>query len=146
MEHLFDNSPFRVYAFCVSILVAKLIYSSVYTGLRRREHGSTQNREDADQVGAPDVRLQDHPAVARALRIQRNDAETIPAFFAIGLVYVLTGASGFGAWLWCGLFTLSRIVHTYAYVNSSQPLRGIAFQAGVLALAVMSLIVFFRVL
>ena len=146
MEHLFDNSPFRIYAFCVSVLVVKLLYSAIYTVLRRREHGSTANREDLNVLKTTEVRSQDHPAVARALRIQRNDSESLPAFFAIGLVYVLTGASSFGAWLWCGLFTVSRLVHTYAYVNAIQPLRGYAFLAGSAALAMMSLIVFFRVL
>ena len=144
MEHLFDNSPFRSYAFCVAILVARLIYLSIYTALRG--HGSAQNREDMDQLGSTEVRSQEHPAVARALRIPRNDSERIPAFFASGLGYVLTGASRFGAWLWCGVFTLSRIRRTAAYMNSAQPLSGVSFQAGVVSLGIVSLIALFRVI
>jgi uncharacterized MAPEG superfamily protein len=78
--------------------------------------------------------VQDSPAVARALRIQRNDLENIPLFFAIGLAYVLTGASPIGALVLCWTFTLARIAHTIAYTWNLQPWRAIFYGIGSFAL------------
>jgi glutathione S-transferase len=72
--------------------------------------------------------------VAHALRIQRNDGENIPLFFAIGLVYVLSGASAFGAAVYSWTFTISRLLHWVAYLNHVQPWRAICYFAGYLSI------------
>jgi len=134
MNPLSGNEAFASYAVCSGILVIKMIASALYTGAQRSKVKGYVNPEDARVAGGgAEAAPEEKPAVARALRIQRNDLENIPAFFAIGLVYVLSGASGFGAAAYCWTFTLARVAHTVAYARGIQPARAILF--GVAALA-----------
>jgi uncharacterized membrane protein YecN with MAPEG domain len=139
MEALMANPAFQTYALCAAILGLKMLVSAVYTGTRRTKHRGFINAEDAAVFGPPGAAALEvePPEVAHALRIQRNDLENIPLFFAIGLVYVLTGASPFGAALWCWTFTLARIAHTYFYTKRIQPWRAIAFGVGAFATLMM---------
>jgi glutathione S-transferase len=148
MENLLANPAFRTYAFCSAILVLKMLFSSVYTGTRRSKHQGYVNQEDATVFGPSGAAAADHetPVVAHALRIQRNDLESIPLFFAIGLLYVLTGASPFGAKFFCWTFMLARIAHTYFYTNHIQPWRAVSFIVGASATVLMTLRVLWTVL
>ena len=148
METLLANPAFRTYAFCTAILAFKMLYSAVYTGTRRSQHQGYVNQEDATVFGPAGVTASDHEtaAVAHALRIQRNDIENIPIFFAVGLVYVLTGASPFGAKFFCWIYTFARLAHTYFYVHRMQPGRAISFVVGSTAIALMALRVFWTTL
>jgi prostaglandin-E synthase 1 len=134
MSPLGANEAFESYAVCAGILVIKMIASALYTGAQRSKVKGYVNPEDA-RFGGPDIQAtpEEKPEVARALRIQRNDLENIPLFFAIGLVYVLSGASAFGAAVYCWTFTLARIGHTVAYVRGMQPARALLFGVGALA-------------
>ena len=112
----------------------KGLLSAVYTGLQRRRSQSYTNAEDASSFGEPGTAISatDASAVARALRIQRNDAENIPAFYAIGLIYVLSGATPNGAFWYMWTYTAARILHTFAYMFELQPLRSIGVLVGLL--------------
>jgi uncharacterized MAPEG superfamily protein len=139
METTLANPAFRTYALCTSILVLKMLFSAVYTGTRRQKHRGYVNPEDARVFGAGAKAGEgESPAVAHALRIQRNDIENIPAFFAVGLVYVLAGASPFGAAAYCWTYTLARIAHTVAYTRHIQPLRAICWIVGSLCVVGMA--------
>jgi uncharacterized MAPEG superfamily protein len=144
MEMLLANPAFRLYALCVAVLGVKMLASGVYTATRRQKVGGFINPEDATTFGTPGAapRAEEAPEVAHALRIQRNDLENIPLFFAVGLVYVLSGASLTGAIILCGLFTVARVAHTFAYVNHLQPARAICFGIG----AVNTLLMIFRII
>ena|SRR5436853_3549562 len=148
MDNLLANPAFRTYAFCCAILGFKMLYSAVYTGTRRSRHQGFINAEDAAVFGPPGATVvaAETPEVAHALRIQRNDLESIPLFFAIGLVYVLTGASPFGAKFFCWTYTLARLAHTYFYQHHIQPGRAISFIVGASATALMALRVFWTTL
>ncbi|MBI3249822.1 MAG: MAPEG family protein [Deltaproteobacteria bacterium] len=134
MEGLLANPAFRTYALCSAILGVKMLVSAVYTGTRRQKVGGFINAEDAKTFGGVGVEAaaMEVPEVAHALRIQRNDLENIPLFFAIGLIYVLTGASATGATILCGIFTAARVVHTIMYTYQLQPARAICFGIGAL--------------
>lgn len=136
MEPLLDTPAFRTYALCSSILALKMILSAFYTGSRRQRHQAYVNPEDAEVFGKGGVRAgtKEAPEVAHALRIQRNDLENIPAFFAIGLVYVLAGATPRGAAAYFWLFTLVRVAHTVVYMRNLQPWRAICYGVGVLCM------------
>ncbi|MDG2305021.1 MAG: MAPEG family protein [Candidatus Binatia bacterium] len=140
MEPFLGNPAFRTYAVCVAILVIKMIASAVYTASQRSRVKGYVNPEDALVAGGAGVTAAEaeQPDVARALRIQRNDLENIPLFFAIGLVYVLLGASPLGATAYFWLFTVSRILHTLVYIRNMQPARAIFWGIGVLCLVGMS--------
>ncbi len=140
MESFGENPAFQTYAICVAILVLKMIASAVYTATQRSNVKGYVNPEDAAVVGGPGVTAAEieQPEVARALRIQRNDLENIPLFFAIGLVYVLLGASAFGAAAYLWTFTIARVLHTVVYMRSMQPARAICWGVSVLCLIGMS--------
>lgn len=136
MESLAANPAFRTYALCAAILALKMLLSAIYTGTRRQKHQGYVNAEDArvfGQAGAA-AGSSEAPAVAHALRIQRNDLENIPAFFAIALIYVLLGASPRGAMIYFWTFTLARVAHTVAYMRNVQPWRAVCFIIGALCM------------
>jgi len=145
MNALLANDAFETYAFCAAILTLKMLGSALYTGYVRSQVKGYVNPEDA-QFGGPDVAAApaEMPEVARALRIQRNDLENIPIFLAIGLLYVLAGGSGFGAFVFCWVFTLARIGHTVAYAREMQPARALLFGAGALMTVLMALNVLWK--
>jgi glutathione S-transferase len=148
MTDLLANPAFETYAFCSAILAIKMLYSGVWAGTRRSKHQGFVNAEDAEVFGPPGATVVaiEPPEVAHALRIQRNDAENIPIFFAIGLLYVLTGAGPWGAWLLCWTYTLARIAHTYCYQNHLQPGRAVSFITGSVAVVLMIVCILWRTL
>jgi glutathione S-transferase len=147
MKLLLANPAFQTYAVCSAILVLKMLFSAVYTGTRRQATQGFINAEDATRFGGGvEAGTVETPEVAHALRIQRNDGENIPLFLAIGLLYVLCGASRGGAFVLCWSFTLARIAHTYFYTRHMQPHRAISFGIAALALVLMSLNVLWKAL
>lgn len=135
MEAIAANPAFRIYALCAAVLALKMLLSAFWTSTCRLRHRSFANPEDAETLGRGAATSgQEHPAVERALRIQRNDLENIPAFFAIGLVYVLLGASSFGAATYFGTYTVARVLHTVMYMAGLQPWRALCYGLGVLCM------------
>jgi uncharacterized MAPEG superfamily protein len=148
MDSLLANPALRTYALCTAILALKMLFSAVYTGTRRQKHQGYINTEDAHVFGAGGAAagLVEAPQVAHALRIQRNDIESIPIFFAVGLAYVLTGASPFGATVYFWTYTLARIGHTIAYTLQVQPYRALCWGLGSLCLVGMAVQIVLAVL
>ena len=142
MEELMQSSAFQSYAVCSAILAIKMLLTGNYTTAQRMRNKGFVNTEDAKSFGGTPSE-QEHPAVAHALRIQRNDLENIPLFFAIGLILVLDGASATGAWWYCWTFTIARLVHWVAYLNHLQPWRAICYFVGYLCILGMAVQVIF---
>ncbi len=139
MDTLAENPAFQTYALCCAILALKLFWSSVYSGVQRQRNQGYTNAEDARVFGAgATAEPQEAPVVAQALRIQRNDAENMPAFFAIGLVFVLSGASPSSAAAYLWTFTVARLLHTFFYTMQMQPWRALSFGVGALSVIGMS--------
>jgi glutathione S-transferase len=143
MTDLMNDPAFRAYAVCSAILAVKMLLSGSYTTLMRLRNKGFVNDEDAKAFGAAGASAVEHPAVAHALRIQRNDGENIPLFFAVGLVYVLSGASAFGAAAYCWTFTIARLLHTVAYTLHLQPWRAICYGVGYAAIVGMAVQIVF---
>ena len=72
----------------------------------------------------------DHPEVARALRAHRNALDTIPIFYALGLLLVLVHGSVLAGGICFGGFVLLRLLHAFFYYRSIQPARSMTFLAG----------------
>ena len=145
MDELAQNPAFRTYATCCAILALKVLFSAFYTGSRRQLSQGYVNSEDAKVFGKPgaNAATAEAPAVEHGLRIQRNDAENIPTFYALGLAYVLSGASANGAFWYCWTYTVARILHTVMYINHLQPYRAICFGVGVLCQVGMAVSILF---
>ena len=129
MNELMANPAFQTYAVCAAILAIKMLLTGNYTAMTRVRNKGFVNPEDAASFGGA-LSEQELPAVAHALRIQRNDLENIPLFWAVGLVFVLSGASPSAAWWYCWTFTIARLAHWAAYLNHLQPWRAISYGIG----------------
>jgi glutathione S-transferase len=143
MTDLLSNPAFHTYAICSAIQAVKMLLSATYTTLMRMQNKGFVNDEDAAAFGAAGANAVEHPAVAHALRIQRNDGENIPLFFAVGLIYVLSGASAFGAAVYCWTFTIARLLHTVVYTLHLQPWRALCYFAGYLCILGMAVQIVF---
>ena len=131
MDFVMTSSAFQTYALCSAILVLKMLYSATYTGVQRQRNQGYVNPEDAKTFGSQGASAgtSEAPAVAHALRIQRNDLENIPAFLVIGLLYVMVGGTA-ASYFW--VFTIARIAHTVCYTLQLQPWRALSFGVGAL--------------
>ncbi len=133
MNELLNNAAFQTYATCSAILAIKMLLTGTYTSVQRMRTKSFVNSEDAKAFQG-NFGEQEHPVVAHALRIQRNDLENIPLFFVIGLIYVLDGATASAAAAYCWTFTIARLLHWIVYLNHLQPWRAICYFVGYLSI------------
>ena len=133
MNELLNNAAFQTYATCSAILAIKMLLTGTHTSVQRMRTKSFINSEDAKAFQG-NFGEQEHPVVAHALRIQRNDLENIPLFFVIGLIYVLDGASASAAAAYCWTFTIARLLHWIVYLNHLQPWRAICYFVGYLSI------------
>ncbi|XP_066291822.1 microsomal glutathione S-transferase 1-like isoform X1 [Branchiostoma lanceolatum] len=127
----FENPVFAAYAAYASLVTLKMFFVVGYTARTRWRVMVFANPEDVKGNKGAVARL-DHPDVERVRRLHRNDLENIPAFLAVGLLYVLTGPSP-GVALWhFRVFTAARCLHTVSYLAAVQPWRALGFIAGIL--------------
>jgi uncharacterized MAPEG superfamily protein len=112
----------------------KMLASAVYTARIRQRARSNIGPGNAAVFGShgASATVDVAPAVDRAIRVRRIDTETIPLFFAVGLLYVLTGACAWGVGLLCGGFTMVRVVHNTPYIMDLRTARAVSFAAGAL--------------
>jgi microsomal prostaglandin-E synthase 1 len=140
---------FKLYAICSSILTLQMLVLGGMTAGTRAKHKGYMNPEDkAVSFGdAHYVEGPDHPDVARIQRAHRNLLETLPMFFALGMIYVLSGAPSTGATACFITFTVCRILHSIVYIKAIQPWRTIFFAIASLSLVaqiVLIMITLFR--
>jgi glutathione S-transferase len=125
------------YSICTVALFLKMLALSSYQGFHRISTLTFTNPEDAGAVGRQPA-AEELPQVRRAARAWLNDLENLPIFFALGIAYVLLGASPAAApWLFL-TFTIARIIHTLMYLLGHQPWRTIAYGVGIGCLLGMS--------
>lgn len=133
MDDLASNPAFTTYAACTAILVVKGLLSAAHTAITRIRSKRFVNPEDAKMLSGTTAES-DPAEVAHLLRVQRNDVENLPPFFALGLVFVVMGATPFEASVYFWTFTVARVAHTLLYVAKLQPWRTVAFFLGVACL------------
>jgi microsomal prostaglandin-E synthase 1 len=131
------NPAFAIYGLTAAVLCLNLLGLWGYSGVVRTGTKTTPNTEDAVTVakGAEVVKA-DPDAVARVLRAHTNAFVNIVPFLALGLLYVLLGASATMAWILFGGFALTRLGHTFAYLGQKQPWRTVMFVLSSTALGV----------
>lgn len=127
---------FKVYAICCIVLSVEMLVLGAMTAARRAKTQGFVNPEDA-KVSFKEAKLAEggeHPEVARIVRAHRNLNESLPLFFALGLILILTGASPLGAQICFGVFTGARVLHAIVYLNGLQPWRTVCFGIGTVSL------------
>jgi len=119
VQSLASNPAFLAYAVSLMVLSLNLLVLWAYSAVVRSKTKTTPNQEDAGR-GATVV-PDSPPEVARVLRAHANAMANIVPFAILGLVYVLAGASGTAAAAIFGVFTASRLAHSFAYLGGRQP-------------------------
>ena len=147
------NPVFATYAIAASLMVLKIMLQGWITVVRMMTNNAGLiNPEDLKPGPAnpkPNPQqLQPLEDVERSRRIHRNDLENIPAFLAIGLVFVLIGPPLAAAqWLMYG-FVVARLLHTFAYSTAQRhEVRAVFYSVGsliVIAMAVWVLLAALR--
>lgn len=140
-----ENPVFVAYAVAAALMVLKLMAQGwVTVVLMIRSDAGLLNPEDlrpspANRSPRPD-QLDPHPGVERSRRMQRNDLESIPAFLAIGLVFVTAAPPAWIATLLFAAFVLARLAHTWAYATAkNHEVRASFFSIGSIVVIVMAL-------
>jgi microsomal prostaglandin-E synthase 1 len=130
------DPQFKLYAICCCILSLQMLVLGGLTAARRAKAQKHLNPEDVavSFKGTTLVGDAEPPDVARIMRAHRNLLESLPLFFALGLIYVLAGGSPLGAQICFGAFTGARVLHSIVYINALQPWRTITYAVGALSL------------
>ncbi|MFG6667472.1 MAPEG family protein [Halomonas sp. HNIBRBA4712] len=128
------------YAVATVLLFVKMLATGLYQGYHRITKMTFKTPEDARMAGKEPA-SEELPQVQQASKAWSNDLENIPIFLALGVAYVLVGASpAFAGWLFMA-FTAARYAHTLAYLAKLQPWRTIAYGVGLLCMIAMSVLI-----
>jgi uncharacterized MAPEG superfamily protein len=145
----FDNPVFATYVIAAAIMGLKLMgqgWITVYHMMTKG--GGFLNPEDQSKGWTnPNPRagqLAPMEATDRSRRMHRNDLENIPAFWAMGLLFVLTAPSLLLTQVFMYGFVAARALHFWAY-STAKPheVRATFYTVGsmiVMAMAVMALL------
>ena len=131
-----SNPVFTTYAIAASLGVLKIMGQGWMTVARMMKvHGGYASPEDAKagrynpnpRPGQTDI----DDYVDRSRRMHRNDLENIPAFLAIGLLFVLVSPPLWLAQVLMYGFVLARALHAWAYATAqSHETRSIFYTVG----------------
>ncbi len=135
--HAYAADPlFKLFAICAAILSLQMLLLAALTPARRAKVKNVMNPEDTvvSPQGSTLIDGAEHPDVARVQRAHRNLNESLPLFFALGLIYVLQGGSLLGGQICFIGFTVARALHSIVYLKALQPARTICYAIGAFAL------------
>jgi glutathione S-transferase len=142
-----ENPVFVTYMIAAAIMVLKVMgqgWMTVYRMLKAE--GGWASPEDLragliNRHPNPE-QLEPNDYVERSRRIHRNDLENIPAFLAIGLLFVAAGPSAWLAGMLMYGFAAVRLLHTLAYATKqSHEVRATLYTLGSVAVIVMAVYV-----
>lgn len=132
MDALLSQPVFQSYALSVALVVATLYGLAFHTAATRGARKVVVNPEDVSVNNGAAVAEVDHPDVQRIKRAHQNLLENATPFFAIGLLYSLTGPDLLFARVLFGLFVGIRVLHAAVYLTATQPFRTLSFVVGAL--------------
>lgn len=136
MATLTADPLFKTYAICSIILSVQMLVLAGLTPAKRAKHKKYLNPEDS-KVSFKDATVTvgaEHEEVARVMRAHRNMNESLPMFFALGLIFILSGASPLGGTICLITFTAARVLHSIVYLKAVQPWRTAMYAIGSFAL------------
>ena len=118
-----ENPVFWTYAVAASIMLLKLLLQPWMTVARMIKVGAGfRNPEDAKKSPANPAprpgQLEPNEYVERSRRINLNDLESIPAFLAAGVLFVLSGPPLVLAQVLIWTYVVARAAHFVAYVTA----------------------------
>lgn len=143
----FDNPVFAAYAIAAALGVLKIMGQGWMTVFRMLKTSSGYASPEDAKAGlinrSPhDGQLDLNDYVDRSRRMHRNDLENIPAFLAVGLLYVLTGPGLLAAQIFFYGFVAARAAHALAYATKqSHEVRATFYTIGSLLVMAMAVLV-----
>jgi uncharacterized MAPEG superfamily protein len=142
-----DNPVFVTYMIAAALMVLKLMgqgWVTVYRMLKAEAGWASPEDLRAGLINRhPDpTQLEINDYVDRSRRIHRNDLENIPAFLAVGVLFVIAGPSLMLASVLMYGFVAARLLHTVAYTTKqSHEVRATLYTIGSLAVITMAVYV-----
>lgn len=112
------------------VLWLKMMAVVVIQGGARVRAGRYRRPEDARFFGRGKGKVDDAPLATLGQAALNNDLENIPMFLLLLVAWIELGATGSEIALHGSIFALARCLHTIAYMMPRQPLRNMAFSAG----------------
>lgn len=146
-----ENPVFATYMIAASIMVLKIMGQGWMTVYRMLKSDSGLASPEDLQVGLINKnprpeQLEVNDYVDRSRRMHRNDLENIPAFLAVGLIFVATGPSLLLANLFMYGFVGARALHALAYATKqTHEVRATFYTIGSIAVMAMAVYVLFAV-
>lgn len=141
-----DNPTFVAYGIAAAIMVIKIMGQGWMTVLRMRQSAwsglasAEDLRPGLINANPRPAQLEPNEAVERSRRMHRNDLENIPAFLAIGLLFVAIDPPHVAALVLFYGFVAARLCHSLAYATAqSHELRSTFYTIGSVAVIVMAL-------
>ncbi|WP_404402670.1 MAPEG family protein [Pelagibacterium halotolerans] len=139
-----DNPVFATFAISAALMVIKLMgqgWITVYRMMKIRSGFASPEDAKAGPFN-PDPKpgqTDYNDYVDRSRRMHRNDIENIPAFLAIGLLFVFVAPPLILAQLLMYGFVVARILHTLAYATAqSHEVRSVPYTVGSLIVIYMA--------
>mgnify|MGYP001823519137 FL=1 len=140
-----ENPVFVTYMITASVMVLKIMGQGWVTVYRMlRSDSGLDNPEDL-QVGMINrnprpEQLDVNDYVDRSRRMHRNDLENIPAFLAIGLLFVIAQPSFMLTNILMYGFVAARLAHAIAYATKqTHEIRATFYTIGSIAVIIMAL-------
>jgi glutathione S-transferase len=145
-----ENPVFATYAIAAAIMVLKIMAQGWMTVYRMLKSDSGLASPEDLQIGLINKnprpeQLEVNDYVDRSRRMHRNDLENIPAFLAVGLLFVAVDPSLVLAQILMYGFVLARMLHAIAYVTKqTHEVRATFYTFGSLAVMFMAAYVLFH--
>ena len=147
-----DNPVFETYALVSALMVLKVMLQGWMTVYRMiKSDSGLLNPEDlrkspTNKNPRPD-QLEVNDYVDRSRRMHRNDLENIPAFWAVGLVFVVVDPALLFAQILMYGFAVARLAHSGAYLTKqSHEVRAALYSIGSLIVIFMAAYVLWTVI
>lgn len=126
----------QIWAITTCFLFAKMFSNTLLQGYGTYKSKRFYFKEDAELFGkgiAPN--REETEFSVRASACWENDQENIPIFLFLSLAFALVGASAQWLLAFAIVFCVSRVLQAAALMTARQPLRNLAYQAGILCCA-----------
>lgn len=140
-----ENPVFVSYMIAAAIMVLKIMIQGWITVYRMLKSNAGLASPEDLQVGlinrkpSPE-QLEINDYVDRSRRMHRNDLENIPAFLAIGIIFVITGPTYIFANIMMIGFVCSRLLHSMAYATTqSHEVRATLYTIGSVIVMIMAI-------
>ena len=131
---IMESPVLTAYATTSTVLALHTMSLAASTAVARIKARKVVNQEDSSTVskGAEVVPVETE-AVLRTQRAHRNAIENLVPYFVVASLYAITAPSATAAWIYFGFYVVTRILHSFFYLNAIQPWRTAMFALGSLA-------------